>query len=47
MLNDLDTRLLRRAIALAGAARTRGDRPFAAVIADQHGAAIDHRQRQR
>ncbi len=40
MLNELDTRLLRRAIALAGAARTRGDRPFAAVIATPDGTVL-------
>lgn len=37
MLNGTDTALLRRAITLAGAARARGDRPFAAVIAAADG----------
>jgi len=36
----LDLALLRRAIALAGAARARGDRPFAAIIADPDGAVL-------
>jgi len=37
MLTDSDTALLRHAFALAGAARARGDRPFAAVIAAADG----------
>jgi tRNA(adenine34) deaminase len=36
-LSPLDATLLRRAFALAGEARARGDRPFAAVIADEQG----------
>ncbi len=40
MLNETDTMLLRRAIALAAEARARGDRPFAAVIADAGGAVL-------
>ena len=36
-LSKLDATLLRRAFALAGEARARGDRPFAAVIADETG----------
>ena len=36
-LSTLDATLLRRAFALAGEARARGDRPFAAVIADETG----------
>ena len=36
-LSPLDATLLRRAFALAGEARARGDRPFAAVIADEKG----------
>lgn len=40
MLNETDMRLLRRAIALAGKARARGDRPFACVIADADGTVI-------
>ena len=36
-LSALDATLLRRAFALAGEARARGDRPFAAVIADKTG----------
>ena len=39
-LNDRDAALLRRAIALAGEARARGDRPFAAVIADADGTVL-------
>ncbi|WP_376088527.1 nucleoside deaminase [Roseomonas sp. CCTCC AB2023176] len=39
-LTDRDAALLRRAIALAGEARARGDRPFAAVIADADGAVL-------
>ena len=34
-LSTLDATMLRRAFALAGEARARGDRPFAAVIADE------------
>jgi tRNA(Arg) A34 adenosine deaminase TadA len=36
-LSALDASLLRRAFALANEARARGDRPFAAVIADDKG----------
>jgi tRNA(Arg) A34 adenosine deaminase TadA len=36
-LSAQDATLLRRAFALAGEARARGDRPFAAVIADEQG----------
>jgi len=36
-LSALDAGLLRRAFALANEARARGDRPFAAVIADEKG----------
>jgi tRNA(Arg) A34 adenosine deaminase TadA len=36
-LSALDATLLRRAFTLAGEARARGDRPFAAVIADKTG----------
>ena len=36
-LSQLDATMLRRAFALAGEARARGDRPFAAVIADENG----------
>jgi len=36
-LSPQDATLLRRAFALAGEARARGDRPFAAVIADAKG----------
>ncbi|WP_431283858.1 deaminase [Humitalea sp. 24SJ18S-53] len=39
-LTDRDAALLRRAFALAGAARARGDRPFAAVIADADGTVL-------
>jgi len=36
-LSPQDATLLRRAFALAGEARARGDRPFAAIIADEQG----------
>ncbi len=39
-LSALDATLLRRAFALAGEARARGDRPFAAVIADEAGTVL-------
>ena len=39
-LTDRDAALLRRAIALAGEARARGDRPFAAVIAGEDGTVL-------
>lgn len=39
-LADHDATLLRRAFALAAEARARGDRPFAAVIADAAGAVL-------
>lgn len=40
MLTDSDTALLRQAFALAGVARDRGDRPFAAIIAAPDGGVL-------
>jgi tRNA(Arg) A34 adenosine deaminase TadA len=39
-LSALDETLLRRAFALAGEARARGDRPFAAVVAESDGTVL-------
>ena len=38
--SDLDLGLLRRAFALAGEARARGDRPFSAIIAEADGTVL-------